>query len=142
MGVIEMDLKEWAESLYRQGDAQLADYGKEILELIDQEDELERLYQIENDLLHQAQWHCPLETEPLKIIERLGERAELVEECEDRLKKHGFEGQDLDDQCEELARTVSDIKETLEKMGGYVVDDSSDLDSLVQELCQRPKYDL
>lgn len=137
-----MTLKEWAEHLYRCGDNQEAEYGREILELFALEERDEKLARIEDDLAYHASWHYPYETDPVRIVEQLGGSAELVDECERRLEQHGFAGGDLDDTIEDLARTVANIKETLEAMGGYEITPETDLDALVMELCQRPKYDL
>lgn len=136
------NLREWAERLYASGTNEEAEYGRQILELFDLEERDELLGRIEDDLAYQARHHCPQEVDPLRIIEKLGDRAELADECERRLKEHGFEGQDIDDQVEQLAAVVSDIKQTLECMGGYEIGPRTDLDLLVQDLCQRPKFDL
>ena len=138
-----MTLEEWAQSLRLRGDSQQAEFAVEILEYIDRDNEFERLQSLEEDLLYERQRHDLKQDMPAdKILEWLSNQAGIVEECNQHLKKHGFEGQDLDDQVEQLVETVANIEETLRTMGGYAVDDSSDLDALVMDLCQRPKYDL
>lgn len=138
-----MTLEEWAQSLRLRGDSQQAEFAVEILEYIDRDNEFERLQSLEEDLLYERQRHDLKQDMPAdKILEWLSNQAGIVEECNQHLKKHGFEGQDLDDQVEQLVETVANIEETLRTMGGYAVDDSSDLDALVMDLCRRPKYDL
>ena len=141
-----MTLEEWAQSLHIGSDPIAAEFACEILEYIDQESEFERLRELEADIQYETVRYKLKDMKSDKILEWLSAQAELVEECQRRLKKHGFEGQDLDDQVEQLAETVYNIEHTLETMGGYEIDENTDLDLLVIDLCQRAKpaqqYDL
>lgn len=137
-----MTLEEWAQSLHIGSDPIAAEFACEILEYIDQESEFERLRELEADIQYETVRYKLKDMKSDKILEWLSAQAELVEECQRRLKKHGFEGQDLDDQVEQLAETVAAIEETLRTLGGFDLADDPDLNLIVMELCQRPKYDL
>ena len=132
-----MTLEEWAQHLWAHGNPEQADYGKQILELFALEEQAEKLTEIQNALDDAARYHNIEEDDPSKIIEDLGRSAELVDECKRRLAKHGLDGADLANQCEDMARTLMDIEETLHRMGGYEITAETDLDLLVIDLCER-----
>ena len=114
-----MTLEEWAQSLRLHGDPQQAEFAVEILEYIDRDSEFARLQELEADIQYETVGYGLKDMKSDKILEWLSAQAELVEECQRRLKEHGFEGQDLDDQVEQLAETVAAIEETLRTLGGF-----------------------
>lgn len=106
------NLKEFAEQLRLEGN----DFGNEILDLLDLEEEVAEPYgTLCDDLRHYAP--DDLKEKPEKALEWLGDRSHLLAEIEEQLREAGHDG-DVDDVIKEIIGTLDQAEDILEAAGG------------------------
>jgi hypothetical protein len=136
-------LEEFAQALRVGGDNQQADFGTEILELVDLEAAVAEPY---SDLCADLEYYAPdgLKGKPEKVVEWLADRAALLDEIEKELKERDREPEgtaDTADAVREALGTLDYIADTLDVNDAW----EGDMENSIKRLCERPKpmeYDL
>lgn len=93
-----LTLQEFAEELWRKGDWREADFGAQIRELLNIEDEVAEPY---STLCDDIEHYCPNNETPQRALEWIGDRSNLLAEIEKLLKASGRTG-DVDDEIKKL----------------------------------------
>ena len=101
------NLKEYAESLIVSPDCQKADWGKEILDLLEGADRLEFLEGVAETVRYHAERPDDVEGREDRAAEWLNDRHNLLADLEDVLEKNGYAG--LADDA--LAKVLDDLEE-------------------------------
>lgn len=118
------DLREFAEKLYVTAPRH-EEFAKEILELLDREED-----SVEAEMIEELEHHCPEGMhgkDPLKMIEYLGDRDDVLTEIEKKITDHKFVLKawainerplsDADDLVDDLFDVLFDLDEILTAAG-------------------------
>lgn len=141
-------LEEFAKLLRARGDYREAEFGTEILDLIDLEAEVAEPYgELCDDLDHNAPEE--LKGKPAKALERLIDRSDLLAEIETKLRDAGFlpEGTEIDDALDNALEIVADLEIVMRRNGwkdgeGDLIDALDDLAEKVNRAPPALEYDL
>jgi len=132
-----LNLKEFAESLLLGENDRHRDFAQEILENLDFVDN-SKFDELCGDIAGISEKEFK-NHEPLKQIDRIGDRLNSLDEIKDELQKHGFDG-DTDDEVRKLIEVRRQIEEMLQNAGLWT---DGDLYEVLCQLVERaPQYDL